>query len=104
MRIARWLATEFVRSGWDIKGLQKLIVMSATYRQSSAAPREQVEADPENRLLARGPRIRLQAEFIRDLALSAAGLLNPKIGLTHNLGGQPSQNVCSVSIIGLEGA
>ena len=75
-----WLATEFVRSGWDVKAMQRLIVTSATYRQSSAAPRSEVEGDPENRLLARGPRVRLHAEFIRDLALQVSGLLEPRIG------------------------
>jgi Protein of unknown function (DUF1553)/Protein of unknown function (DUF1549)/Planctomycete cytochrome C/Concanavalin A-like lectin/glucanases superfamily len=75
-----WLATEFVRTGWDIKAMQRLIVMSATYRQSSHASREVVERDPENRLLARGPRFRLPAEVIRDNALAISGLLNDKIG------------------------
>jgi len=75
-----WLATEFVRSGWDVKALQKMIVMSATYRQSSEATPEMLQRDPENRLLARGPRYRLPAEMIRDQALSAAGLLVDKIG------------------------
>jgi len=75
-----WLATEFVRTGWDVKAMQKLIVTSATYRQSSAAPRESVESDPENRQLARGPRVRLPAEFIRDLALSVGGLLDGRVG------------------------
>ncbi|MCU1327591.1 MAG: hypothetical protein JWN34_2961 [Bryobacterales bacterium] len=75
-----WLATEFIRTGWDVKGMQKLIVMSATYRQASAASPELRERDPENRLLARGPRTRLTAEMIRDQALSVAGLLNPKMG------------------------
>jgi hypothetical protein len=75
-----FLATEFVRSGWDVKGLQKLIVMSATYRQSSETTPELLQRDPENRLLARGPRFRLPAEMIRDQALSAAGLLAEKIG------------------------
>jgi hypothetical protein len=75
-----WLATEFVRSGWDVKGLQKLIVMSAVYRQSSETTPEMLQRDPENRLLARGPRYRLPAEMIRDQALSAAGLLVAKIG------------------------
>ena len=51
-----WLATEFIRSGWDVKGMQKLIVMSATYRQSSTATPELLQRDPDNRLLARGPR------------------------------------------------
>jgi hypothetical protein len=85
-----WLSVEFVRSGWDIKHLQELIVTSATYRQASAAPREQVIADPENRLLARGPRVRLGAEFIRDMALSVSGLLSPRIGGESVLPYQPS--------------
>jgi len=75
-----WLATEFVRSGWDIKAMQRLIVTSATYRQSSIASHELIERDPENRLLARGPRFRLPAEIIRDNALAISGLLNDKIG------------------------
>ncbi|HYV29331.1 MAG TPA: DUF1553 domain-containing protein, partial [Candidatus Eisenbacteria bacterium] len=75
-----WLATEFVRTGWDVKGMQKLIVTSATYRQSSVVRKEVLERDPENRLLARGPRLRLPAEFIRDQALAVSGLLNSKIG------------------------
>jgi len=75
-----WLATEFVRTGWDVKGLERLIVTSATYRQSSRATPEMAESDPENRLLARGPRFRLPAEEIRDNALAASGLLNDKIG------------------------
>ncbi len=74
-----WLATEFMGSGWDIKHVQKLIVMSATYRQSSAVSKELNTQDPENRLLARGPRLRLPAEFIRDQALAISGLLNPEI-------------------------
>ncbi len=75
-----WLATEFVRSGWDMKAMQKLIVMSATYRQSSKVTPELIQRDPENRLLARGPRVRLAAEEVRDQALAAAGLLVDKIG------------------------
>jgi hypothetical protein len=75
-----WLATEFVRTGWDVKRLQKLIVMSATYRQSSRVTPELVQRDPENRLLARGPRVRLSAEMVRDQALAAAGLLVERIG------------------------
>ena len=85
-----WLAVEFVRSGWNVKHIQELILTSATYRQTSAAPREQVVADPENRLLARGPRVRLGAEFIRDMALSVSGLLNPRIGGESVLPYQPS--------------
>lgn len=75
-----WLATEFIRTGWDVKALQRLIVTSATYRQSSKATPALLEKDPENRLLARAPRVRLQAEFIRDQALAVSGLLVPKIG------------------------
>ena len=75
-----WLATEFIRSGWDVKAMQRLIVTSATYRQSSKASPALLERDPENRLLARAPRLRLQAEFIRDQALAVSGLLVPKIG------------------------
>ncbi len=75
-----WLTTEFVRTGWDVKALQKTIVMSATYRQSSEAAPDLLQRDPENRLLARGPRFRLPAEMIRDQALSIAGLLVEKIG------------------------
>ncbi len=74
------LATEFVRSGWDVKHLLRLIVSSATYRQSSRLTPVLQERDPENRLLARGPRFRLQAEFVRDQALAASGLLVTKIG------------------------
>jgi hypothetical protein len=75
-----WLAVEFMESGWDVKGLIRTLVMSATYRQSSAISKELRERDPENRLLARGPRFRLQGEFIRDRALMVGGLLNAKIG------------------------
>jgi hypothetical protein len=75
-----WLATEFMRTGWDVKGMQKLILMSASYRQSSTITKEALEHDPENRLLTRGPRLRLPAEFIRDQALAISGLLNEKIG------------------------
>lgn len=75
-----WLATEFVRRGWDMKTMQKLIVMSATYRQSSKQTPELIEKDPENRLLARGPRFRLTGEVVRDQALAIGGLLVPKIG------------------------
>lgn len=75
-----WLATEFMNDGWNVKAMQKLIVTSATYRQSSEASPEARERDPDNRLLARGPRVRLPAEMIRDQALAAAGLLVEKIG------------------------
>src|SRR3989441_6721416 len=78
--LLEWLATEFIRSGWGIKAMQRLIVTSATYRQSSMASRELIERDPENRLLARGPRFRLPAEMVRDNALAISGLLNDKVG------------------------
>jgi hypothetical protein len=70
-----WLATELVRSGWNVKALQKTIVTSATYRQSSRLTAALHQRDPENQLLARGPRLRLPAEMIRDQALALAGLL-----------------------------
>src|SRR5207248_6402302 len=72
-----WLAVEFRESGWDVKRLLKTMVMSATYRQSSAQPNPR---DVENRLLGRGPRFRLPAEMIRDQALYASGLLVEKVG------------------------
>jgi hypothetical protein len=75
-----WLATEFVRSGWDIRALERLIVTSATYRQSSRVTRELLEKDPENRLLARGARFRLPAEILRDNALAISGLLDGRVG------------------------
>jgi hypothetical protein len=75
-----WLARRFIESGWDVKDLLKTIVMSSTYRQSSKVTTELVERDPENRLLARGPRQRLPAEVIRDQALAIAGLLAEEVG------------------------
>jgi hypothetical protein len=78
--LLNWLATEFIRTGWDVKALLRLIATSATYQQSSHAMPELLQRDPENRLLARGPRFRLPSETIRDQALWAAGLLVEKIG------------------------
>ncbi len=75
-----WLAVNFMESGWDVKALTRQIVLSQTYRQSSASSRELLERDPQNRLLARGPRFRLPAEFIRDTALKISGLLVPRVG------------------------
>jgi hypothetical protein len=75
-----WLATEFIRTGWDVKGFVKMIVTSATYRQDSRTTPKLVELDPDNRLLARGPKQRLDAEVLRDNALCVSGLLNPKMG------------------------
>lgn len=75
-----WLATEFIRTGWDVKAMQRLIVTSAAYRRASQTTPALVEKDPENRLLARGPRYRLPAEMVRDNALAVSGLLNDSIG------------------------
>ncbi len=75
-----WLAVEFMDSGWDVKHILKTIVMSSTYRQSSRMTEEMISRDPENRMLARGPRIRLDGEVIRDSALSVSGLLNKTVG------------------------
>ncbi len=75
-----WLATEFIANGWNVKAMMRLIVTSSTYRQSSRETREMNERDPENRLLARGPRFRLPAEMVRDNALDISGLLNTTIG------------------------
>jgi hypothetical protein len=75
-----WLATEFVRLKWDMKAMQKTIVMSATYRQSARSTPTLIERDPDNRLLARGPRFRLTGEALRDQALAVSGLLVEKVG------------------------
>jgi hypothetical protein len=75
-----WLATEFMARKWDMKAMQKLIVMSATYQQASNETAEMIEGDPENRLLAHGPRFRLSAEEVRDQALAVSGLLVEKLG------------------------
>jgi hypothetical protein len=75
-----WLAVEFMESGWDVKALQKKILMSETYRQNSQITEELEQRDPDNRLLARGPRFRLAAEMVRDQALAASGLLVEKTG------------------------
>ena len=75
-----WLASEFVRQGWSQKAMHRLIVTSATYRQSSHARSDLAQADPRNKLLARQTRVRLEAETIRDAALAASGLLSRKIG------------------------
>jgi hypothetical protein len=93
-----WLVVEFIESGWDLKALHRLIVTSATYQQSSRVSRELLAKDPENQLLARGPRYRMDGFAIRDLALRAAGLLDTRVGgppvkpyqpdgLWNNLGG-----------------
>ncbi len=75
-----WLACEFTASGWNVKHMFRLIVSSATYRQSATTTPEKIEKDPQNRLLSRGPRFRMDAEMVRDYALAAAGLLDPRVG------------------------
>jgi hypothetical protein len=75
-----WLATEFIARDWDVKAMQKLIVMSATYRQSSDVTPALLDRDPKNRLLTRGARFRLPAEMIRDNALAISGLLAERLG------------------------
>ena len=79
-RLLDWLAVEFKESGWDVKALHKMIVMSETYRQSSRVSPDLLEKDPENRLLARGARYRLPSWMIRDQALASSGLLVDKEG------------------------
>lgn len=75
-----WLASDFMRHGWDVKRLVKLIVTSRTYKQDAAISPALLELDPENKLLARGPRLRLDAEVLRDQALALSGLLVGKVG------------------------
>jgi hypothetical protein len=75
-----WLAVDFRESGWDVKRLNRMLVTSATYRQSPVATPEKIEHDLDNRLLSRGPRYRMDAEMLRDAALAASGLLVPTIG------------------------
>jgi hypothetical protein len=75
-----WLAVKFMDVGWDMKAILKLMVTSATYRQSARATPEQIARDPRNRLLGRAPRIRLEAEMVRDQALALSGLLSRKLG------------------------
>ena len=75
-----WLAVDFMENGWNIKRLMKQLVMSATYRQSTKSTEEKLKKDPENIYLARGPRQRLAAEFVRDMVLASSGLLVKKIG------------------------
>ena len=79
-RLLDWLAAEFIDSGWNVRALQRLIVTSATFQQSSAITPSLLKRDPSNRLLARGPRFRLDGFVIRDLALQAADLLDRRVG------------------------
>jgi len=75
-----WLTTEFVSQGWDQKAMHRLIVTSNTYRQASTVTPELLDRDPANMLLTRGPRFRVEAEMVRDIALTVSGLLSTKIG------------------------
>ena len=75
-----WMAVEFVESGWDVQAMQRRIVLSATYRQSADSSPSKFAADPANRMMARGPRVRLSAEMVRDNALAVAGLLIEEVG------------------------
>jgi hypothetical protein len=75
-----WLAVEFRETGWDVKRFFKLLVCSATYRQAAVTTPDKHDKDPQNRLLSRGPRFRMDAEMVRDYALAASGLLVPKVG------------------------
>jgi len=75
-----WLAAELLQTGWDVKRMHRAIVSSSAFRQSSAASPAMVARDPENRLLARAPRLRLTAEQVRDQALAASGLLVEQVG------------------------
>ena len=75
-----WLAAEFRESGWNVKRMFRLLLTSATYRQSARNNPLKLDKDPDNRLLSRGPRFRMDAEMIRDYALAASGLLVRKVG------------------------
>jgi hypothetical protein len=75
-----WLAVEFMEKGWSVKNIHRLIVTSSVYRQSSRVTPELQAKDPFNRLLARGPRLRVEAEIVRDIALASSGLLNARVG------------------------
>src|SRR6185436_14171923 len=75
-----WLATTFVESGWNIKQMHRILVTSATYRQSSVVSDGLLKKDPQNLLLARAPRLRMSAEMVRDGALAASGLLKREVG------------------------
>ncbi len=79
-RLLDWLSVEFMEKGWSLKNIHRLIVTSATYRQSSKVSPRLFEKDPYNRLLARGPRFRVEGEIVRDIALFSSGLLSAKIG------------------------
>ena len=95
-----WMAVDFRESGWDIKRFFRLMVLSATYRQSAQTTEEKLQKDPENRMLSRGPRFRMDGEMIRDLALASSGLLSPKIGGPSVKPYQPSGVWETVAMVG----
>jgi hypothetical protein len=95
-----WMAVEFRESGWDVKRFFKLLVTSATYRQAAVTTPEKRELDPQNRLLSRGPRFRMDGEMIRDYALAAGGLLVRKVGGPSVKPYQPDGVWEAVAIIG----
>jgi hypothetical protein len=106
LELLDWLAVRFMQGGWDVKAMQKLILTSATYRQSSKQTPALRERDPANRLLARSPRVRLTAESIRDSALLASGLLVEKLGGPSIKGYQPPkiwEELTTGEIAGLNG-
>jgi hypothetical protein len=94
-----WLAVDFIESGWDVKRFLKQIVLSQTYRQQSRISHQLNTLDPENRLLARGPRFRLPAEAIRDQALALSGLLSTEIGGPSVHPYQP-ENLYKATVVG----
>jgi hypothetical protein len=96
-----WLAVEFRESGWDVKKFFTLIVTSAAYRQAATITPEKLEKDPQNRLISRGPRFRMDAEMVRDYALAASGTLSPKMG---GPGTKPYQPGNIWEVVGLGGA
>ena len=93
-----WLACDFVDNGWDVKRFFKQIFMSATYRQAARVSPEKLEADPNNVLLSRGPRFRMDAEMVRDFSLAVSGLLSPKM---YGPGVKPYQPGDIWNIVGL---
>lgn len=95
-----WLAVEFQSSGWDVKKLFKLMLMSATYRQAAITTKDKLEKDRENILLSRGPRFRMDAEMVRDYALATSGLLSSKM---YGPGVKPYQPEGIWDIVGLPG-
>ena len=98
-----WLAVEFMERGWSLKHLHRLIVTSATYRQSSQVTPELLRRDPDNRLLARGPRFRVEGEVVRDIALAASGLLEPEGRRAERLPAGPGVPVPAAGQLRAEG-